>query len=59
MKRAKLGRPLLDDVKKDCVLQVRFSDSELAAIKAAADAAGVKPSAWARRVLLARATEQR
>ena len=53
MKKPKMGRPLIGDAPKGTVLTVRLSLEERAAIGESARRAGMSPSTWARRVLLA------
>ena len=48
------GRPTKQD-RREHIVRVRFSGSELAAVKAAATAAGAKPAEWARILILAAA----
>jgi hypothetical protein len=49
----KKGRPKLpDDERRDATLLVRLTRADMKAIEAAAKAAGVNVSEWARRVLL-------
>lgn len=56
MKKAKPGRPRVPKkLAKGSLLSVRFSESERAALDAAAERDGVKLSEWARRALLAAA----
>ncbi len=58
-KAPRIGRPPLPKkLAKGALLSVRFSESERASLDRAAKKEGAKLSAWARRVLLAQASER-
>lgn len=56
MKKPRIGRPPVPaKLAKASLLSVRFSESERAALEAAAERDGLRLSEWARRALLATA----
>lgn len=51
-KKSKMGRPKLPKGEAKKVFPIRLSDSERRAVEDAAKRAGLRPSEWARNVML-------